>query len=413
MFFLSIIRSTPNFYSIPLMNTLEKIKSLESEISTTKKNKSTETHLALLKAKLSKLKKDLLAPKAGSRGPQDSFEVSKTGVARVGFIGFPSVGKSTLMSALSGTHSQVAEYEFTTLTTVPGVLIYNGARIQLLDLPGIIEGACDGKGRGRQVLSVARTCSLLLVVLDATKSLVLKRKIENELNNVGIRINRERPNLRVTRRASGGINITGEIRFKDGADGNKIKGTDKGLKDKIRKDKEMDAPLDHETIRQILREYKINNAEIIGSGTIDDLIDAIESTLKISSLSYIPAVYVINKVDKISLEELKVVSQLPNSVCISSNLGWNFDNLLKMVWDRLDLIRIYAKPKNQGIDDEPIVLKSQKSKVSDFCNAIHKSIIGKFKYALVWGTSVKHNPQKVGKDHQLNDGDVVQIVKDI
>ena len=45
---------------------------------------------------------------------------------------------------------QVAAYEFTTLTCVPGVVRYNGAKIQLLDLPGIIEGAKDGKGRGRQ-----------------------------------------------------------------------------------------------------------------------------------------------------------------------------------------------------------------------------------------------------------------------
>ena len=46
---------------------------------------------------------------------------------------------------------QVATYEFTTLTCIPGVVRYRGAKIQLLDLPGIIEGAKDGKGRGRQV----------------------------------------------------------------------------------------------------------------------------------------------------------------------------------------------------------------------------------------------------------------------
>ena len=76
------------------------------------------------------------------------FDVAKTGVGRIGFVGFPSVGKSTLMSKLTGTHSEVAAYEFTTLTTVPGVVQYNGAKLQILDLPGIIEGAKDGKGRG-------------------------------------------------------------------------------------------------------------------------------------------------------------------------------------------------------------------------------------------------------------------------
>lgn len=50
------------------------------------------------------------------------FDVAKTGDARIGFVGFPSVGKSTLLSNLAGVYSEVAAYEFTTLTTVPGML---------------------------------------------------------------------------------------------------------------------------------------------------------------------------------------------------------------------------------------------------------------------------------------------------
>lgn len=50
------------------------------------------------------------------------FDVAKTGDARVGFVGFPSVGKSTLLTNLAGVYSEVAAYEFTTLTTVPGAL---------------------------------------------------------------------------------------------------------------------------------------------------------------------------------------------------------------------------------------------------------------------------------------------------
>lgn len=56
------------------------------------------------------------------------------------------MGKSTLLTALTGTKSEAAAYEFTTLTCIPGVIHYNDAKIQLLDLPGIIEGAAEGKG---------------------------------------------------------------------------------------------------------------------------------------------------------------------------------------------------------------------------------------------------------------------------
>jgi small GTP-binding protein len=70
---------------------------------------------------------------------------------------------------------------------VPGVIRYKGAKIQLLDLPGIIEGAKDGKGRGKQVIEVARTCNLIIVVLDVTKPLKHKRIIEKELEGFVIR----------------------------------------------------------------------------------------------------------------------------------------------------------------------------------------------------------------------------------
>jgi small GTP-binding protein len=80
-----------------------------------------------------------------------------------------SVGKSTLLTQLTGTKSEAAAYEFTTLTCIPGIIHYNDAKIQLLDLPGIIEGASQGKGRGRQVIAVAKSSDLVLMVLDASK----------------------------------------------------------------------------------------------------------------------------------------------------------------------------------------------------------------------------------------------------
>ena len=80
---------------------------------------------------------------------------------------------------ITGTFSKIAAYEFTTLTCIPGVLQYKGSKIQLLDLPGIIEGAKDGKGRGKQVIAVGRTCNLIIIVLDSTRPMQHKRIIEH------------------------------------------------------------------------------------------------------------------------------------------------------------------------------------------------------------------------------------------
>jgi uncharacterized protein len=78
------------------------------------------------------------------------------------------------------------------------------------------------------------------------------------------------------------------------------------------------------------------------------------------------------------------------------------------------MLRIYTKPKSQIPDyTSPIVLHAHRPTVEDFCNRIHRQLITDFKYAWVWGSSVKHQPQRVGKEHILSDEDVVQIVKKI
>ena len=98
--------------------------------------------------------------------------MAKAGDARVSLIGFPSVGKSSFLSKVTNTKSEAANYEFTTLTSVGGILEYNGAEVQIVDLPGIIKAASQGKGRGRQVIAVSRTSDLILMVLDATKVVI-------------------------------------------------------------------------------------------------------------------------------------------------------------------------------------------------------------------------------------------------
>ena len=119
----------------------EKIKAIQDEMAKTQINKATEHHIGLLKAKIAKLKREQeadITKKSGMK--QDGFDVRRSGDATVVFIGLPSVGKSTLLNKMTGAKSTVGAFQFTTLTVVPGMMEYRGAKIQVLDLPGIIKG---------------------------------------------------------------------------------------------------------------------------------------------------------------------------------------------------------------------------------------------------------------------------------
>ncbi|KAK2194496.1 bifunctional OBG-type guanine nucleotide-binding (G) domain/GTP binding domain/Beta-grasp domain superfamily/TGS/Developmentally regulated GTP-binding protein/Small GTP-binding protein domain/GTP1-OBG [Babesia duncani] len=351
----------------------------------TQKNKATEFHLGQLKAKLAKYRGMLAdGTRVGSSKGGEGFEVSKFGDARVCLIGFPSVGKSTLSNALANMESAIGDYEFTTLTCVPGILYYNDAKIQLLDLPGIIDGASEGRGRGRQVIAIAHSCDLILMILDATKDDSQKIKLETELENAGIRINRDPPNISFRAKKTGGLNINFLV---------------------------PQSHLDERLVRAILAEYKIYNADLIvrQDATVDDLIDVTRGTRK-----YCKCIYVYNKIDMLSLNEIKDIASRPNTVVISSNLGWNIELLKERIWDNLQLIRIYTRNKGEAPQfDEPIILTPQRgdNRVASAVSLIHKSLINEFKFAYVWGLSVKHNPQKVGLSHELEDEDVIQVIK--
>lgn len=116
-------------------------------------------------------------------------------------------------SHLTDTKSEEAAYEFTTLTCIPGNIYYKGCRIQMLDLPGIIEGAAYGRGRGRQVIAVAKSADLILMVLDAGKEEEKNHReiLERELETVGLRLNKEPPRIYFKVKNAGGIKFNATV----------------------------------------------------------------------------------------------------------------------------------------------------------------------------------------------------------
>ncbi len=359
----------------------DRITELETELRTTKYNKATESHIGEIKAKIARFRREMMKPK--STGSGGGFDVRKSGDSSVVFIGFPSVGKSTLLNQLTNAQSEVAAYEFTTLTVIPGILNYKGARIQLLDVPGVIQGASQGRGRGREVLSVARNCDLLLLMLDVFQAKTQLDVILKELEQMGIRPNQSPPNVVITVKQRGGIILNSTVKL---------------------------TKISEKTVEKVLNVYGIHNADVVLREDISDdqLVDVV-----VGNRRYVPALVTLNKcdlVDKRFVDEVKKNLGMP-SVEISADTGLHLDELKEAIYSRLRFMRLYMKPRFGEADlKEPMILR-EGATVADVCDRIHRNAKGEFKHAFVWGKSAKFPGQKVGIDHVLMDGDVVNIVK--
>jgi ribosome-interacting GTPase 1 len=263
------------------------------------------------------------------------------------------------------------------LDCISGKLEYNGASIQILDLPGIIDGASTNRGRGRQIISVAKTADVILMILDYRRPKD-KEILIAELNKMGIRINKRRPNVSIVKTGSG-IEITACCKLTN---------------------------LSEATIIAILKEYRIYNCQITIREDItdEDLIDLLSS-----NATYIRCIFCYNKIDEISYDEFLSIANENENVVISCSKDWNIDELKYRIWQELQLKRIYTKRKGEDPDfEQPVVLKNDTS-VKDLCLRIHKDFDINFKHAFLWGSSAKHQPQKVGLSHILDDEDVIEI----
>ena len=346
-------------------------------------NKATEHHIGLLKAKIAKLKREQeenIIKKSGVKS--DGFDVRRSGDATVVFIGLPSVGKSTLLNKMTKAKSTVGAFTFTTLTVVPGMMEYRGAKIQVLDLPGIIKGASTGKGLGKRILSVARTADLVLLMLDVFQP-YHENVLVNELGNIGIRLNQLPPNITIEKAAMGGIAVAQQVKLK--------KITEKHLKD-------------------ILHLYGIVSARVVirEDITSEQLADFIAG-----NISYSKAITIVNKVDLVDKKFLKELKKKIKSevIEVSAESDINIELLKEKIYERLKFIRIYMRPKGGETDFKEPLIAREGDTVEDICNKLHRRMKRAFRFGLVWGKSVKFGGQRVGLTHILLDEDVLTIIK--
>ena len=109
--------------------------------------------------------------KPGFKGQKLELKLELKLLADVGLVGFPNVGKSTLISVVSSAKPKIANYHFTTLTPVLGVVkVSEGNSFVMADIPGLIEGASDGIGLGHEFLKHVERCRLIIHVVDVSGS---------------------------------------------------------------------------------------------------------------------------------------------------------------------------------------------------------------------------------------------------
>jgi ribosome-interacting GTPase 1 len=360
------------------------IEAIEEEIAETPYNKSTEAHIGRLKSKLAQKKEKL--ENQSSAGGGHGYAVEKTGDATVALVGFPSVGKSTLINAMTNAESEVGSYEFTTLDVNPGMLQYRGANIQMLDVPGLIQGAAGGRGGGREVLSVVRAADLVVFLLSVFE-IEQYGQLREELYENKIRLDREPPSISISKKGRGGIRITSNI----------------------------DLDLPEDVIKEVLREHGYVNANVTirENVDVDRLIDGI-----MDNRVYLPSIVAVNKADLIDRDYLDTVyADLrehgldPEEVTfISAEAEKGLDGLKEEIWETLGLMRIYMDKPGRGVDyEEPLILP-EGSTIEDAMGKLGGDFEQRFRFARVSGPSAKHDEQQVGEDHELADEDVLKMI---
>ena len=244
---------------------------------------------------------------------RDSIAVRHEGAAQIALVGPPNVGKSSILQALSEIQIKTGDYAFTTLRPVPALTRIGGVLVQLVEIPGLIEGAADDRGGGRALLGVLRSVDAIVYCARGDAD-----------------------------------------------------------------------PAELEVVRAEVAAAAIDKPAAIAMTRADEADPGAAARLR-AVVPDLPIVAV-SVLDERSLEALR-----------------------ETIWALTGLIRVRLR-SNGVTEDEPLALRPPAT-VEVVADTVHHDLAASFVGARVWGPSAKFDGQRVGRDHEVLDGDVVEILR--
>lgn len=355
----------------------EQIEEIQEEIRKTPYHKGTEHFIGKMRAKIARLKdKQIETESKGKGSGGGGYSVKHQGDATIILIGPPSAGKSTLLNKLTNAKSKVAPYAFTTVSVIPGMMYYREAKLQILDVPGLIEGAEEGKGRGREVLSVTRGADLIILITDVERPKTLD-KLENALIRNGIRPNQSPPDVLIEKKLQGGIILHSNIK----------------------------QDLSNETIKEIIAEMGVKNADITlrEKLTMERLIDSLSR-----NRVYIPMIKVVNKADLMSKKYKD--SDFKHAIVISAETEKGIVGLKEEIWKTLQFAHIFLIDPDEDPGMEKPVIVKQGVTLKEVGKSLGSDFLENKKKAKIWGPGAKFPGQEVSLSTNIQDGMQVRFI---
>jgi uncharacterized protein len=241
---------------------------------------------------------------------RDSIAVRREGAAQIAFVGPPNAGKSSLLQALSSIQIKTGDYAFTTTRPVPALTRIKGVLIQLVEIPGLIAGASEGRGGGRALIGVLRGADAIVFCHDTSAPADELRAVLAELEAAGV----SKPALLAATKAD---------------------------------------EAGPEALTQAFPEL-----DVLGVSVLDD--ESVET-------------------------------------------------FREAIWRLTGLTRVFLRSAGEIEEDHPVALHPPVT-VLDVADSIHHELAARCVGARVWGPSARFEGQRVGRDHQLVDGDAVEIL---